>query len=427
MSIVRQERNHSYLTLKTDLFQALKKEKVDAHRDLNRSYEPILRNLSSDSWHQRDGGSLENLENFRKQQSQQINFLMNNEGIRQTNHSWNGEGYGLGNLHSSWAISDKQRGNLSAIGEVKSIFLMVKDITSKNPGGLDLIQMHLMLCNALGEEFNAKKYGCENLFNFLKTHCSKIIDVKKETHGPTGMISIFVYPKSSRIGLFNQGSDDFMRNRNLMASSKPFQLTESIDESKQSPVRATHQMANSQGVKRRQADTGEKSHRRVGSYLFKSDLAGSYIKPEIREDLFQNNSTNEIMDFLDYLGSQVSWNEENFMTGTFMSHGPDSEGSHLTLPSEVRSAHREFSQLSGLMWNQQKGPNSLNHSRGLSMERKQLIPVAETALEKDKSDSQGINEDNLNRDGEPQPAANEEIVKRVESSISKDIARILDC
>lgn len=233
MTIVRQDKNHSYLCLKP---QVLDKMKSDKKQPTDISYEKILRNLSSDSWHLRDAGSLDILQ---KQQNININLLMNNESGKQANHSWNGDSYGLGKLHSSWAMSDKNRGNVSVVGYAKWIGAVIEDIANKHPEGLDLIHMHQILSDAIGEEFNPKKFGSENLFKFLRTHYSKIVDVKKATHSPTGMLSVFVYPKNSRKGgLFDQNTDESFRkrNRNLIIDQSPFKLAESVDYSKQSPV-----------------------------------------------------------------------------------------------------------------------------------------------------------------------------------------------
>ena len=93
-------------------------------------------------------------------------------------------------------------------------------------------------------------------------------------------------------------------------------------------------MADSEIVRRKYQVNHNKGHNRIASNLFRSDLAGSYIKTEFREDQLHNNSTNEILDLMDHLGSHFSMNEDPLMMRTFFSNGHDSEGSH-TLQSEV--------------------------------------------------------------------------------------------
>lgn len=57
------------------------------------------------------------------------------------------------------------------------------------------------------------------------------------------------------------------------------------------------------------------------------------------------------------------------------------------------------------------------------MERIPLIPVAETAQEKDKSDSQGNHTEDQQ---EAHRMSDEDIAKRVENNISRDMMRLFE-
>ena len=105
-------------------------------------------------------------------------------------------------------------------------------------------------------------------------------------------------------------------------------------------------------------------------------------------DQYQNTSQNELREFIECFGNHHFSNvgEEAQLARTFNSTGgawPE---------SEVSFPQLELSGLSSLLaWNQ---PNqllsnrSLNHSRGLSIERPNLLPVKEVLPEKDRSEGE---------------------------------------
>ena len=101
---------------------------------------------------------------------------------------------------------------------------------------------------------------------------------------------------------------------------------------------------------------------------------------------YQNTSQNELREFIECFGNQhfSILAEDPQMARTFNSTGGAWPESEISFP------HLELSGLSSLLtWNQ---PNqllsnrSLNHSRGLSIEKPNLLPVKEVLPEKDKSE-----------------------------------------
>lgn len=187
--------NHFYIMLREDVYRAFRKLHPEkALKKEERSYRPILQDLSKDSTMLRHASSLEKIQNM---QNSYINFLSGQIRGQPGNRSWNGE-------QSLGAPLDRHAGNLSTMeGYRTKVGALIEEIAEQHRQGIDIILLHRLLCERLASDFNPRLFGSENFYEFLRTHYDKRLDFEVCESDPTGMILVFVYSKNSRKPIFD--------------------------------------------------------------------------------------------------------------------------------------------------------------------------------------------------------------------------------
>lgn len=288
MHIEKIGNNHSFLALHGTAYESfcvkMKGRKASLNQEYTQNdheYTRILNNLSDDgSVKLRHAASLDKLH---YQQNLHLNMLLNSACSKHPNNSWNGERFVQAAHQTSWANSDN-RANISSIeGYIQKFGILIEQIINNHPQGIEIIHLHQILSDAIGEEFDPRRFGSLNLLDFLKKHYSKIVDVKRQTHGPTGILSIFIYKKGGGLHCFTDKSNPTQaiktqKFRSLKLNSAPFKTptSDSIDFSKQSPL-------GQKGLFHRHIfDSGQNRSSTLKS-LFKSELNSNYLRKEPRD------------------------------------------------------------------------------------------------------------------------------------------------
>jgi len=336
--------NHTFLTLKEEIYDSLVKNRPTAVRTPSQeSFLPILRDLSKDS----SNLNARSLEHLQRLQSELINNQLNKEIFKGgNNHSWN-----CFHHSTSWARGEVNQGNLSTMGELKHLGGIIDQITRKHPEGIDIINFHKSLSNAIGEEFNHKKYGSDSLLHFLWTHFNRIIDIRKEKHGPTGMISVFIFPKNARSLFFaggqGQKADDSsrFRGRALRLNSKPYgnnSVHESVDSNRLSPSPIHFQLGtpkegfhHDRKLTLLSLDPGSSRTNSKPPMIFRSDLVESFTKEASlkKNSQFPNRQDMFNISYLDELPSYISPTNQNSMTNA--DRAPPGLGLNLSSDAEI--------------------------------------------------------------------------------------------
>lgn len=213
--------------------------------------------------------------------------------------------------HNSWNMENKC--NLSTFEDyIKRIGDVVENVLKRNPGGINIISMHQQISEISGEEFNPKKIGSENLVTFLVTHFSKILDIKKAIHGPTGMWSIFVYPKGSTQQHF---ASDYQKasivggfsNMGQIHSQSPMRRptrADSIDILNHSP--GIQNFTPKHGYPRKNyLETKIQEAKQRQQYLFKSDIDASFAKELPKRSSFAAGNMGGFSAMVSYSNSRI--------------------------------------------------------------------------------------------------------------------------
>lgn len=273
--------------LREDLFEKYKKTHPVPELQEEASYKPILVELSQESFAQGFGGSFDRISRL---QNDKLSLLMKQAQSKRAMHSSMNEHM---HRHNSWNMENKC--NLSTLEDyIKRIGDVVENVLRRNPGGINIISMHQQISELSGEEFNPKKIGSENLVTFLVSHFSKHLDIRKAIHSPTGMWSIFVYPKGASNQKFASGYtssqlDEMQSNLGLKLSSSPQPRrphADSIDILHNSPD-MQGSITPGQGADRKNY-LEKKIHeaKQRQQYLFKSDIDASFAKEHAKKSSF---------------------------------------------------------------------------------------------------------------------------------------------
>lgn len=277
--------------MKEPLFEEYKKEMAVSHLSKEESYKPILDELSRESDTHMLGASLERMS---RNQLDKLSLLMKQAiGKNAKNKSLIEYPTGKPN-HNSW-INAENKCNLSTLEDyIKRLGDEIAKILKKNPNGTNIISLHQQLSEIYGEEFNPKRFGSENLITFLIAHYHKILDIKKAIHSPTGVPSIFVFPKGTIAqNRFTSKQDDNSkpqlksRGRGLKLCSTPYKQTadvDSIDLPNPSPRIINEKEKNTEQKARPHNHSDELRARQM--YLFKSDLDASFAKEPPKRSSF---------------------------------------------------------------------------------------------------------------------------------------------
>lgn len=276
------------------LFEEYKKDLPTTQRPHEESYKPILDELSRESDTHLLGTSLERIS---RHQLDKISLIMKQAiGKQAKNKSLIEYPTGKPN-HNSW-INAENKCNLSTLEDyIKRLGDEIGKILQKNPNGTNIISLHQQLSEIYGEEFNPKRFGSENLLAFLDTHYRKILEIKKAIHSPTGVPSIFVFPKGAL------GQSRFTpkqaeggrppihakdRQKALKLCSSPFKQAaeaDSIDLLNPSP-RVVKNSGPNTDPKTHQMHNYSDELRARQLYLFKSDLDASFAKEPPKRSSF---------------------------------------------------------------------------------------------------------------------------------------------
>lgn len=291
MKVERIGANHHFIMIKESLFEEYKKDLPLTLQPKEESYKPILDELSRESDTHILGASLERIS---RQQIDKISLLMKQAiGKNTKNKSLIEYPTGKPN-HNSW-INTENKCNLSTLEDyIKRLGDEISQILKKNPTGTNIISLHQQLSDIYGEEFNPKRFGSENLVTFLVAHYHKILDIKKAIHSPTGVPSIFVFPKGT-IGqnrFAPKSSDQTKQNlkfgsRGLKKHSTPFKQpmeSDSIDLHNPSPGYGKGKTDDPDFRARLNNLSDELRARQL--YLFKSDLDASFAKEPPKRSSF---------------------------------------------------------------------------------------------------------------------------------------------
>lgn len=277
--------------MKEPLFEAYKKDLPVPDHQKEESYKPILDELSRESDAHALGASVERMS---RNQIDKISLLMKQAiGKNAKNRSLIEYPCGKPN-HYSW-INTEAKCNLSTLEDyINRLGDEISQILKKNPNGTNIISLHQKLSDIYGEEFNPKRFGSENLVTFLVAHYHKILDIKKAIHSPTGVPSIFVFPKGTiSQNRFTTKENESQRpylkfkNRGLKLSSTPYKQKiegDSIDLLNPSPRIAKEQRHDTERQHRINNHSDELRARQM--YLFKSDLDASFAKEPPKRSSF---------------------------------------------------------------------------------------------------------------------------------------------
>lgn len=277
--------------MKESLFEEYKKDMPPTQVHHEESYKPILDELSRESDTHYLGTSLER---FSRHQIDKLSLIMKQAvGKNTKNRSLIEYPTGKPN-HNSW-ITTENKCNLSTLEDyIKRLGDEIIKILKKSPNGTNIISLHQQLSEIYGEEFNPKRFGSENLLTFLVTHYQKILDIKKAIHSPTGVPSIFIFPKGilsqAKFGSKadeNSKSNPKFRDKKLKLCSTPFKQaieSDSIDLLNPSPRLDMDLGRKTDQKVRVHNHSNEQKARQM--YLFKSDLDASFAKEPPKKSSF---------------------------------------------------------------------------------------------------------------------------------------------
>ena len=195
IDISRSSRNHYILSLKQQVLEAAKRLST---QDLDKSYQPILTDLSkefpkakqqppsTDQIHAAQAHHIKNMMARKGQQDRKAahtSLNMNFAGsFTRTSTSWIAENYKL---------------NFSTIedymSEIKKQFEKILKSHSKGIDGRDL---HRLISQSIGTEFDPRIFECQNMHEFIVNHFRAKVDIQLIENKVSGMLEVFYFPKN---------------------------------------------------------------------------------------------------------------------------------------------------------------------------------------------------------------------------------------
>lgn len=195
IDISKSGRNHFILSLKPNQFQEIKKL---SRKDSERSYQPILTELSKEfSKAKPQPPSTDQIHAAQTHHLNNIVARRNNTDRRAAHTSLNMHLANSVNKTSSSWIAENYKLNFSTIEDyMEQIKKEFEQIFRSHSNGIDGRDLHRLISQSIGTEFDPRIFECKNLHEFIVNHFRSKVNIQLIENKVIGMLEVFYFPKN---------------------------------------------------------------------------------------------------------------------------------------------------------------------------------------------------------------------------------------